>query len=680
MPRRQFTPLDLTQDETLAYEEMRQLYANDWPRYARECLAILDRNPKDPRSRLIPFNFNHCQSALWDLEVRVGDLRQRMALAQGLPTTRRPVRILVLKARKVGVSTYVQGRFNHLCEFTPHTEALMMAHRQDAANNIAEINRRFFHQFNRPTHPLLGVEVDPRSPLAEMGDTIKWNPQHASKMTIKTAGSGGGRGKGASRSYTYNAMHISEEAWFGDISELAPTLAAATPDVLSFEESTANGRANRFYERWASAMWIEELEGLLKDGEPPPSGWNDLVRFFWPWHADPHYQLPLYPGEGERIRASLTEPEQKLLTDFGVTYEQLKWRRQKLATECQEQTEHDPEDYFCQEYPSTPEEAFLATGDSVFHQGRLAEFEAQARELGRKAIAQPNPNGTGGGRFGRWFRWDEDRWELRDASWTNADYVEYAPPRRNHWYVMGIDTAEGLEHGDASVISIFDRTSITMLEEVARLITRNLSADELGELAYYLGVYYRMAFIVGERNPPGNVTTYKLFDKGYQNLYIRDDEEAIAAGDTTPKKFKVGFSTNRNTKPMIVEKAATALKDRHLLLRHPQAIREWQQFSRIDGKLMAPPGYHDDCVIADCLAIFGHWCEKAPIVDPNQDPTGRPPEAPADGEDQAKERIARSLAKIRSKYERKHEAQAQRQAQAMLNRFMRARGARSLYD
>lgn len=673
MPRRQHTVVDLTDHEHEARDDLRKQFEADWPLYAKSCLRILDRNPKSPSTRRIPFEFNACQAALWELEKRIGDVQQRLNLSQGLPSTRRPIKIIALKARKVGVSTYVQGRLNHICEFNRDTEALDMAHRADAADNIAEIQRRFFNFFPKVAHPVSKIAVDPREPLSDIGKIIKWNPLHGSKMTIKTAGSGTGRSKGASRSYTYNAMHISEAAWFGDSSELAATLAAATPDAIMFQESTANGRANGFHDDWERALWIEDLERMVRDGEPPPDNWSEFVRFFWPWFADPEYQLPVTTAEQKRIEQTLDETEQRLIDEHKVSYPQLKWRRRKIAGECQKQTEYDPEEYFQQEYPSEPEEAFLMTGNAVFHQGKLKGMAQAARKLGKAAV-------EAGGRFGRWFRWEARKWELRQSAWTNADYVEFEPPKKNHWYVMGIDTAEGLEHGDHSVISIFDRTGMTFIKEVARYVSKTYNPEELGELAVHLANYFNKAFIVAERNQPGNVTCLAMFNLEYNNLYMRDDEETITPGDNQPNRFKIGFSTNKQSKALIVNNAATGLKDDQIFLRSERAIQEWTQFSLVDGKLTAPSGKHDDCVIADCLANFGHWGGKAPIVNPNESPTDRVPEDPTSYEGRLKEHVQRQLKQIRRTHQRKHEARLAREQKANAARFRRHTRGLSVYD
>lgn len=665
MPRRQHAMLDLTKEQERDREQLRERFLDDWPLYARTCLTILDRNPRSTRHRRIPFEFNACQQTLWELEQRIGDVQARIQNRAGLHTTRRPVRIIILKARKVGVSTYVQARLNHLCEFYQDTEALIMAHRQDAADNIAEMSRRFFSYFPDVQHPATKQRVDIRVPLANIGREITWDPKHGSYMRIKTAGSGTGRAKGGSRSYTYNAMHISEAAWFGDGQELSATLAAGTPDVICFQESTANGRGNSFYNSWENAMYIEELERIVDEGGVPPEKWNGYVRFFWPWFADPQYRSPLHPEEEQQIRATLDQAEQQLINEFGLDYQQLKWRRQKIHGECSDQSDFAPDEYFKQEYPSTAVEAFLTTGNAVFDQSRL---EAMAETAERKAKKRTE---KAGGRWGRWWRWSQTQWELRPSPWSNAEYVEFEPPKKKHWYVMGIDAAQGLEHGDNSVISVFDRTDGVFLDEVARYIGTTFDERELGELAHHIGERYNWAFIVGERNAPGNVTCLTLFDQNYPYLYYRDDEELIKPGDKDMTRFKVGFTTNLHTKPLIISKSAYVLRGDNIRLRSKQAIEEWRDFSRIDGKLGAPSGLKDDCVIADALAVFGHYDQQAPIIKAGQTPT-KNSDGTVDDELTSEQKVKQHVQKQLTKMKARHASRSMRADKLVQSRALRA--------
>lgn len=176
---------------------------------------------------------------------------------------------------------------------------------------------------------------------------------------------------------------------------------------------------------------------------------------------------------------------------------------------------------------------------------------------------------------------------------------------------MGADSAEGLEHGDWSVISIFERF-VDHIVEVGRVRSKT-PAEELGELAYFLARMYNNAYLVAERNPPGNAMCAKLVDLGYAGYMWHHRPIETVTNMESPEKFTAGFKTMVNTKAMIVHKGVNGLRNNQIILRHPDAIKEWKQFSCIDGKYNAPSGKSDDCVMADLLALFGNG-EAPPLI------------------------------------------------------------------
>ncbi|MEP0861295.1 MAG: hypothetical protein HRF52_07630, partial [Ignavibacterium sp.] len=81
------------------------------------------------------------------------------------------------------------------------------------------------------------------------------------------------------------------------------------------------------------------------------AGRNNFKLHFYPWFANPEYQII----NDERI--ILTDEEKELVEKYSLTESQIKWRRAK-------QTELKR--LFKQEYPETPEEAFLTSGNGYF--------------------------------------------------------------------------------------------------------------------------------------------------------------------------------------------------------------------------------------------------------------------------------------------------------------------------
>lgn len=240
-----------------------------------------------------------------------------------------------------------------------------------------------------------------------------------------------------------------------------------------------------------------------------------------------------------------------------------------------------------------------------------------------------------------------------------ANFVQWEKPEPDEAYVIGVDAAEGLEHGDWSVISIFSRTNGTLIKEVARLRAKT-PARELGEIANFLGLMYNEAYIVAERNAPGNSTCEKLIELGYANMYHHRNIETVSNHDN-PEAFTAGFRTTATTKPMICERGVTALRDHEIILRHPDAIKEWKIFARIDRKYGAPEGHNDDCVMADLLALFGA-SEAPPLQAYQRTPVERTQNLT--GEELQNLYWNKRIAEVREKCARENE----RRARLLLNR------------
>jgi hypothetical protein len=163
----------------------------------------------------------------------------------------------------------------------------------------------------------------------------------------------------AGRGQTYTAVHASEVAFWPDIETKLLGLLSTVPhdpETLVILESTANGN-NFFRDLWDDAV----------DGK------NGYIPFFAPWHEDPANTRGSSPGsdrkefEGQIGQGPYGEDEPMLQERFGLSLEQLHWRRWRID---QPDIAGDLRK-FRQEFPAFPEEAFISTGQQVFDQRRV---------------------------------------------------------------------------------------------------------------------------------------------------------------------------------------------------------------------------------------------------------------------------------------------------------------------
>jgi len=166
-------------------------------------------------------------------------------------------------------------------------------------------------------------------------------------------------------------------------------------------------------------------------------------------------------------------------------------------------------------------------------------------------------------------------------------------PERWSGYVLGVDTAEGLGHGDYSCIQVIDAKKG---EQVAIWHGR-IPPDELATEVHRLGLWYGNALCCVEANNHGLTTITVLRQLGYPNMYRR------RSLNTSSQRIsqEYGWKTTRTSKPLMIDDLAKALKNDELILHCDSTIAELRTFVRNDRGSMSGSPY-DDRVMALALA------------------------------------------------------------------------------
>ncbi len=234
-------------------------------------------------------------------------------------------RNIVLKARQLGMTTYIAARFFIDTITRPGTLTLQVAHDMESAEDIFRIVHRF--RENLPGEMRQGALRTSRANVRQIAF-----PQLDSEYRVATAAD-----EDAGRGTTVHNLHCSEVArWPGDPQETLSSLRAAVPKngqiVL---ESTPKGAGGLFYEEWQQA------------------GETGYKKHFFPWWYEDAYQLE--PGLPESD--PLTEDEKALKEEHGLSLSQIAWRRRMRA---------QLRGLAIQEYPEDPTSCFRASGECVF--------------------------------------------------------------------------------------------------------------------------------------------------------------------------------------------------------------------------------------------------------------------------------------------------------------------------
>ncbi len=357
-------------------KQVRKKLYSDFPFYAKAALRI-----RTKAGQIEPLLLNPAQTIL-------DDAVSAQMKAEG------KIRIIILKARQQGLSTYTEGYMYFSVSQQRARKAMVITHHADSTRALFDMTKRF--------HENCPDALKPHTKYSSRKE-ISFDVLDSSFVVATAGGDSVGRGE------TLTHVHCSELAFWPKSS--APDIwngliqaVPNSPNTAVFVESTANGVSGVYYDLWRGAI----------------EGKNGFVPVFIPWFTDPTYR--------EKIPESFkrTPDEEDLAALYSLDDGQLMFRRRKVA--------QNGLDLFKQEYPSEPEEAFLTTGRPVFNLEQLSIAMKQTRDVEQRLALEA-------GKFE-----DNNRGEL----------TTYRKHNTGEQYVIGADVAMGISQGDYSVAQVLD--------------------------------------------------------------------------------------------------------------------------------------------------------------------------------------------------------------------------------
>ena len=520
--------------------------SRDFYRYAENNLWI-----KNKDSEIVRFVPNRAQKALID---RVLEL-----LSLG-----KPIRIIVLKARQMGLSTAIEALVYWWTATHKNVTAMIVGHEDTSSKNLYNMFKRYYDYCNPIFQPTR--KYNTRQDLVfDVEDKVKEDykrrglPHPGLGSAIKT---GTARNVAAGRSDTVQILHGSEIGEWENGEELVASLLQTVPlrpNTMIFLESTAKGMGNYFHKEWENAS----------------KGDSVFEPFFFPWWQHEEYELPgkidTYTEEELRIIDLMREagiPESKFEP-------KILFRRYK-----QKEFKSDPKKLY-QEYPSTDYEAFLASGRPRFNIEALVKM----RKIAEEAPVE-------------YFDLEQD-----DRRAITAVKVDESPlkiwyqPVAGEEYVIGADVAEGLKDGDYSVADVIDKKT---LRTVAKW-RGHIDPDLFGNVLDILGRFYNNALMGVEVNNHGLTTIQRLRDLFYTNLYRRERGIDERFEEMTSK---LGWKTDIRTKRLMIDYLAEAIRDEVITDFDVVFAREAMTYVLDDsGRTNAEIGTYDDTVMAKAIAL-----------------------------------------------------------------------------
>lgn len=498
--------------------------------------VVVDKNQKT-----MPFFFNEVQQSFVDtMNKAIEDFE-----AGRIPE----VSLLVLKGRQQGFTTLITAIQLAYAILHRNFQGFTLSDKTDNSEAIFQSKAKF-------TYAQLPQSIKPTEKFNNRKQLLfsKINSSWAVDTATKDVG----------RSRTVNFFHGSECAFWKDgIASIQAALGEAfTRNCIKIYESTANG-FNDYQKMWDSGAHI---------------------NCFYEWWRTREYRICFHTKAQKeefleavaRKKGWIWDRLRWLQQDKGLDAEQLYWYLNKYE-------KYLNKDHIKQEYPCTPQEAFLLSGKNVF------DTEALLVRLSRA----PKPIKVG------YFQYDYDGLKITNIKWVSdkSGYIRiYQLPNTPAVtkYCIGGDTAGSDSGEDYFTGHVLDaRTG----NQVA-VLKHRFDSDQYAKQMYCLGKYYKDALIGIE----ANFDSYPIMELQrlkYPNQYVRVAQDNYTG--KTEKRF--GFKTTSLTRPTAIHRLVEVVRDHTELLNDRDTIEELMQIVRTEkGRIEAPQGGHDDQMMGLAIA------------------------------------------------------------------------------
>ena len=462
---------------------------------------------------------------------------------------------IILKSRRVGMSSLFDGVGTIHCVSQTNANALILAHTHASSQELFRVPLGLVESlpFKLPVPPTKKEIIFPFT-----GGN--------SKLSIATAGH-----NTTGRGYTLSFLHLSEVAFYPKEAAFASLLPAVSdhPSTWIVLESTANGteyEGEAFYNYWMESV----------------AGENEFTPIFLSWLDDPDSVR-----DPESIKGtSLDDEEKELMKKFGATRANLAWRRLKLTTECQNRIE-----LFRQEYPHSPDVAFQSSGNPSFDAAEISRCRDTVQKPKYQCRLEFNDSGVA---------------SIVKAS-NGPVWVWREPVEGLHYYI-GADAARGEDEGDFAAMVVFCGETG---EQCLRLAAR-INPEVLAQFCNGIGRWYNKAMINVELTGNLGGETFRRLrdDFHYNNLYRwkGKDDRIKTAGivrnmggwETTTRTREMAFTYYR----VAIREGMITIRDEVLLQQMARSVEEWGSWRVRSG--------HDDILFA---ALIG-WAARVQYPPP----------------------------------------------------------------
>ncbi|WP_431786946.1 hypothetical protein [Vibrio harveyi] len=312
-----------------------------------QAAALAEAGHLDARSAEAKAHLNdwmwRMNNLYWITDKRGRRIKFKMNRAQLMLFKNLHSRNIILKARQLGMTTFIMIFYLDQSLFRSNTRCAVIAHTKYDA-------QRLFSEKIKYAYDNLPAAIKASRPLVgDSAGVLKFN--NGSSITVGTSFRGG----------TLRFLLVSE---FGAICSRRPDVAreivtgafeAVGADCMITLESTAEGRSGYFFE------YCQQAENdMLADKKLSALDWK---FFFFSWMEDPNYVL-----EGDDpITAETLDYFDELEFKYGLTFseEQMRWYQTKARILGEDMK---------REYPTLPAEAFEQSIQGAYYTRQFKEL------------------------------------------------------------------------------------------------------------------------------------------------------------------------------------------------------------------------------------------------------------------------------------------------------------------
>ena len=554
-------------EAAISVKDQIEQYVDNYKLFARDCIKIRDHHT----AKVVPLIFNRGQEILHKVT-------ERQKADKGF------VRILFLKSRRFGGSTYVEGRFYWLSSLNYNRNAFIVGHEKESTNTLFEMAKLMQEQNPIPPAELKNNEKSLKFDTKD-GKGLK------SEYRLATADN-----VDAGRSQGVHYLHGSEEAFWRDGRTLLTGLVQCVPDPPAeseiLRESTANGYGNSFQEDVSESYCEGKYPYHIEDGITfawinPETDW---ILVFVPWFVHERYTKPFDSSakkqgfQAEINKKVFNEADMqweksislKLKEKYSLTLEQLHWRQWAIRNKCR-----GSDDIFCQEYPSNVEEAFLSAGSNIFGKELCDQVEEGCEKpiIVGDVVDRMGKSRIRANQYGKFKLWEKP--DQREVYFLTVDSA--GGKRRN------VEKDAKARKPDFTVVDVWNhRTGVQAAQWQG-----HIEYDLIGDLSMMIGrmFFYARACI-------------ELMNHGY--TVVADLKRAdYPQYEHRPGEY--GWPTTGSgalRKEVMIDRLYQQSRDGILQIRCKETVSEMRTFEEDNGHLEAATGCKDDRVMSAAMATM----------------------------------------------------------------------------